>query len=195
MSFPSVSSPFLYLQFFYTGTILGQNFWLWDGNPISWCPVFLQAVDSTSFFSTLLGISSILLWVLSISYLPGLWYILEGPPPLIFWGCLFQFILLALRTSLLFPPLVYIPVTVSTPPLLWISLHPHITSPHYLLINPDSERHIWYTFTYKKILAIKYRITILQSIEEKKLRNREGLMVNAWIAIKRRYKINFGYNL
>jgi hypothetical protein len=33
-SFSSGSSSFLSLQFFQAGPILGQSFWLWDGNPI-----------------------------------------------------------------------------------------------------------------------------------------------------------------
>ena len=41
ISFSLGSSPFLSLQFFQTGTIMGQSFWLWDGNPIPYlmlCP-------------------------------------------------------------------------------------------------------------------------------------------------------------
>jgi hypothetical protein len=40
--------------------------------------------------------------------------------------------------------------------------------------NPDPERHAWYIFTYKWTLAIKYRITLLQSTDPKKLRNKES---------------------
>jgi hypothetical protein len=34
LSFPSGSSPFVSLHFFQTGTIMGQDFWLWNGNLI-----------------------------------------------------------------------------------------------------------------------------------------------------------------
>ena len=34
--------------------------------------------------------------------------------------------------------------------------------------------HAWYVLTYKWILAIKYRITILQSIDPKKPNNKKG---------------------
>jgi hypothetical protein len=37
-----------------------------------------------------------------------------------------------------------------------------------ILSNPDPERYTWYILTYKQILAIKYRITMLRSIEPKK---------------------------
>ena len=42
ISFSLGFSPFLSLKFFKTGTIMGQNFWLWDGNPI-------PPVDALSF--------------------------------------------------------------------------------------------------------------------------------------------------
>lgn len=40
-TFPSVSSPFLPLQFFYTWIVLGQKFWLWVSNPVP----LLEALD------------------------------------------------------------------------------------------------------------------------------------------------------
>jgi hypothetical protein len=42
-TFPPVFSPVLSLKFFKTGTILGQNFWLWNGNPV-------PLLDALSFY-------------------------------------------------------------------------------------------------------------------------------------------------
>ena len=62
-----------------------------------WCPVFLLKVGSISSLSLQLGISS-----------KGLWCILEGPPaqPPISYGCLFPFLRLGIRASVLFPHLI-----------------------------------------------------------------------------------------
>ena len=49
----------------------------WQPHPSTWCPVFLLDMDSMSSLSPLLSISS--LWVLRVSCLPNLQYILEGP--------------------------------------------------------------------------------------------------------------------
>jgi hypothetical protein len=40
--------------------------------------------------------------------------------------------------------------------------------------NPDSERQTWYILLYKWKLALKYRITTLQSTDPKKQSNKEG---------------------
>jgi hypothetical protein len=39
--------------------------------------------------------------------------------------------------------------------------------------NPDSEMHAWYVLTYKWILAVKQRLTMLQPLDPKKLSNNE----------------------
>lgn len=41
-SFRSGSSPFLFFHFFYTGTILGQRFWLWDGSSMTFCVTVIR---------------------------------------------------------------------------------------------------------------------------------------------------------
>jgi hypothetical protein len=40
--------------------------------------------------------------------------------------------------------------------------------------NPDPETQTWYVLTYQWILVIKYRITMLQSTDPKRLSNKEG---------------------
>ena len=43
--------------------------------------------------------------------------------------------------------------------------------------NPDPERHTWYVLTYKWMLVIKYRLTMPQITNPKKLSNKhEGIM-------------------
>jgi hypothetical protein len=50
----------------------------WQHHPSTWCPVFLLDVNSTSPLSALLSISSKnSLWVLRVSHIPSLWYILD----------------------------------------------------------------------------------------------------------------------
>ena len=39
---------------------------------------------------------------------------------------------------------------------------------------PNTKGHSWYVLTYKWMLAIKYRITMLQSTDPKKLSSQEG---------------------
>jgi hypothetical protein len=56
--------------------------------------------------------------------------------------------------------------------------------------NPDTERHTWYAFTYKWILAIKFLITMLQSTDPKKLSNWKGPRKDAWISRRSRNKID-----
>ena len=51
--------------------------------------------------------------------------------------------------------------------------------------NPEPERHVWYVLTYKWTLAIKGRITMLQSIDPKKLSNKEILREDARISLRR----------
>ena len=41
-------------------------------------------------------------------------------------------------------------------------------------IIPDPERHAWCILTYRWILAVKYRITMLKSTDSKNLSNKEG---------------------
>jgi hypothetical protein len=105
--FSSGSSSFPSLQFFQTGTIMGQSCSCGMTAPsFTWCSVFLMEVGSISSFSLLWAfhLRSLLLNPASLSYLPGLWCILEGysqtPNS---WGCLFPLSLLALRASVLFP--------------------------------------------------------------------------------------------
>jgi hypothetical protein len=45
--------------------------------------------------------------------------------------------------------------------------------------NPDPKGYSWYVLTYKWILPIKYRITMLCSTNPKKLNKKEGLNQNA----------------
>jgi hypothetical protein len=90
------------------------------GTPSLPCPVFLLGVGSVSSLSLLWGISSKVLWVLSVSDLPGLWCILGvgvSLQPPISWGCLFPFFLLALRALVLFPHTMpdQVPFSPSTP--------------------------------------------------------------------------------
>jgi hypothetical protein len=40
--------------------------------------------------------------------------------------------------------------------------------------NPDPARHAWYVLTGTRILAINYRITMIQPTDPKKLGNKEG---------------------
>jgi hypothetical protein len=40
--------------------------------------------------------------------------------------------------------------------------------------NSDPERHAKYGLTYKRTLALKFRITMLHSTDQKKLGNQEG---------------------
>jgi hypothetical protein len=60
------------------------SFWLWDDNPIpspdalSFYWRWTLLVPSRHCWAFIWGIS---LWVLRVSHLPGLWYILEDPPP------------------------------------------------------------------------------------------------------------------
>ena len=81
-SLSSDSSPFLSLQFFQSRTIMSQSFWLWDGNPFSHLMSSLSAWSGLYKFplptvwNFIYGSS---LWVLKVSHLPGLWYILECP--------------------------------------------------------------------------------------------------------------------
>jgi hypothetical protein len=44
--------------------------------------------------------------------------------------------------------------------------------------NPDPKRHAWYALMYKWILAIKYRILMLQSTDSEKQNKKEGLNLN-----------------
>jgi hypothetical protein len=72
------SSPFPSLQFFQTGTIMGQSFGGGMATPsLTWCPIFYKFPLPKVWHS----IWCPYLWVLRASYLPGLWYILEGTPP------------------------------------------------------------------------------------------------------------------
>lgn len=50
----------------------------------------------------------------------------------------------------------------------WVELEKN----HPARVNPD--RQTRYALTYKCIVAIKYRITILQTTDQKKVRNKEG---------------------
>jgi hypothetical protein len=56
------------------------------------------------------------LWVLIVSYLLGLWHILEDPPHPTSQGCLFPFFLLALMASLLIAPPQYLIMLLFFPP-------------------------------------------------------------------------------
>ena len=51
---------------------------------LNWCPIFLLEVGSISSLSLLSGISSKVLSFPRVSYIPGLWCILEGYPNLLF---------------------------------------------------------------------------------------------------------------
>ena len=50
--------------------------------------------------------------------------------------------------------------------------------------NPDPKENAWYVLTDKWILAIMYRITMLQSTDPKKQSSREGPKKDAWISQK-----------
>ena len=95
------------LEFFYTWTILGQCFWLWDGNPI-------PAVYALTFYwrwtlqvpsphCWAFYLRSLLLGPESLSTFRSLVHSIRVSPPPTSQGCLFPFFLLALRASLLFP--------------------------------------------------------------------------------------------
>ena len=56
--------------------------------------------------------------------------------------------------------------------------------------NPDPKGHTWYVLTYKWILVIKYRITMLQSTDPKKPNTKEGPRKSGWIFLRRRNKID-----
>lgn len=70
----------LSLQFFLTGTVLGQKFWLWISNPV-------PTLEAPSiYWRWTLWVSSLhswafhlrsLHWVLRVSPVPGLWYFIE----------------------------------------------------------------------------------------------------------------------
>jgi hypothetical protein len=51
--------------------------------------------------------------------------------------------------------------------------------------NPEPKRKTWYILTCKWILVIKYRITMLQSIDSKKPNNKEGPREDSWISLRR----------
>lgn len=98
-SFYSGSSLVLSLKFFKRRTNMGQSFDFWMATlSLTWCSVFLMEVDSRSSLFPLLDI-------LLSHYLAGLWNILEPPhlQPFSSWGCLFPFIQLATRASVLLP--------------------------------------------------------------------------------------------
>lgn len=56
---------------------------------------------------------------------------------------------------------------------------------------PDWEGQTWYVIAYKHILAAKYRITILQSTDPERLRNKEGTRGDAWVSLGKGNKIDF----
>jgi hypothetical protein len=133
-TFPSVSSPFLSLQFFYIGTVLCQTIWLWLSNPV----LLIKALriywrwDSSSALSSVLDIwqRHLALWVLTVFHLLDLWYFLKSHPTSIPLMLLCPLIFSTLWASLLCP--VPLPsVIISFPLLRWIET-PSI-GPFYLL--------------------------------------------------------------
>jgi hypothetical protein len=58
--------------------------------------------------------------------------------------------------------------------------------------NPDPKGCARYLFTYKWILAIKNRISLLQCTDPKKLNNKEGSREDALISLRRGNKTVIG---
>jgi hypothetical protein len=106
-SFLLRSSPFFPLQFLQTGQKLLTMGWQPHPLHLKTCPftgggLYKFSVPTVEHF-----IQGPSLWVLRVSRLPGLWYILEGPPTSYLPRLLFSLFLLVLRASVMFSPQVH----------------------------------------------------------------------------------------